>query len=38
VFIGRFFGPLRAVVPLAAGIFLMPRPLFLAATATSVLV
>jgi membrane protein DedA with SNARE-associated domain len=24
IFIGRFFGPLRASVPLAAGIFLMP--------------
>jgi membrane protein DedA with SNARE-associated domain len=24
IFIGRFFGPLRAAVPLAAGIFLMP--------------
>jgi membrane protein DedA with SNARE-associated domain len=25
VFLGRFFGPLRAVVPLVAGIFHMPR-------------
>jgi membrane protein DedA with SNARE-associated domain len=25
IFIGRFFGPLRAAVPLVAGIFLMPR-------------
>lgn len=24
IFIGRFFGPLRATVPLAAGIFIMP--------------
>jgi len=24
IFIGRFFGPLRAVVPLVAGIFAMP--------------
>ena len=24
IFIGRFFGPLRAVVPLIAGIFEMP--------------
>lgn len=28
VFIGRFFGPLRAIVPLAAGVFEMPRTLF----------
>ena len=28
VFLGRFFGPLRALVPLVAGIFLMPRALF----------
>ena len=25
VFIGRFFGPIRAVIPLAAGIMRMPR-------------
>jgi membrane protein DedA with SNARE-associated domain len=35
VFVGRFFGPIRAVVPLVAGIFRMPRPLFLAATVAS---
>ena len=28
IFIGRFFGPLRAFVPLAAGLFEMPRMLF----------
>jgi len=28
VFIGRFFGPLRAVVPLIAGMFAMPHFLF----------
>lgn len=28
VFLGRFFGPLRAIVPLVAGIFEMPRLLF----------
>ncbi len=28
IFIGRFFGPLRAVVPLIAGVFGMPRWLF----------
>lgn len=28
VFIGRFFGPLRALVPLVAGLFHMPRHLF----------
>ncbi|MGO4705712.1 DedA family protein [Microvirga sp. 2MCAF38] len=28
VFIGRFFGPARAVIPLVAGIFLMPPVLF----------
>ena len=28
VFIGRFFGPLRAVVPLVAGMFAMPLLLF----------
>ena len=38
VFIGRFFGPIRAVVPLIAGIFRMPRPLFLTVTAASALV
>src|SRR5204862_6538840 len=28
VFIGRFFGPIRAVIPLAAGIMQMPRVRF----------
>src|SRR4029453_13008955 len=28
VFVGRFFGPVRAVIPLAAGIMLMPRRRF----------
>ncbi len=28
VFLGRFFGPLRAIVPLLAGIFFMPHLLF----------
>lgn len=35
VFIGRFFGPLRAVVPLAAGLFAMPRAPFQAANVAS---
>lgn len=38
VFGGRFFGPLRALVPLVAGIFEMPRPLFQAANVASALV
>lgn len=38
VFVGRFFGPIRAVVPLIAGIFLMPRPVFLSVTVASALV
>ena len=38
VFIGRFFGPVRAVVPLIAGIFMMPRPVFLAVTVASALI
>jgi membrane protein DedA with SNARE-associated domain len=37
VFLGRFFGPLRAFVPLAAGIFEMPRLTFQAANVTSAL-
>jgi len=28
VFIGRFFGPVRAVIPLAAGVMRMPRGWF----------
>ena len=38
VFIGRFFGPIRAVIPLAAGIMMMPRGWFWAANFTSALV
>ena len=35
VFLGRFFGPLRALVPLAAGVFDMPRGRFQLANVTS---
>ncbi len=28
VFFGRFFGPLRAIVPIAAGLYAMPWPVF----------
>jgi membrane protein DedA with SNARE-associated domain len=38
VFIGRFFGPIRAVIPLAAGIMLMPRGRFWLANVGSALV
>lgn len=38
VFFGRFSGPLRALVPLFAGIFLMPRLLFQFANLASALV
>jgi membrane protein DedA with SNARE-associated domain len=38
VFIGRFFGPVRAVVPLAAGIMRMPSGRFWFANVTSALV
>jgi membrane protein DedA with SNARE-associated domain len=38
IFIGRFFGPLRASVPLAAGIFEMPYASFQAANFVSALV
>jgi membrane protein DedA with SNARE-associated domain len=38
VFIGRFFGPARAFVPLAAGIFEMPRALYLPANVSSAMV
>ena len=38
VFIGRFFGPIRAVIPLAAGVMLMPRGRFWIANVTSALV
>jgi len=37
IFIGRFFGPLRAVVPLIAGIFEMPYWRFQLANVTSAL-
>ena len=37
VFIGRFFGPLRAVIPLAAGMMRMPPPLFYIANVVSAL-
>lgn len=38
VFLGRFIGPLRAVVPLTAGIFAMPLLLFQMANIASALV
>jgi len=38
VFIGRFFGPVRAVIPLAAGVLRMPRGLFWLANVTSAIV
>ena len=38
VFIGRFFGPVRAVIPLAAGVLRMPRGLFWLANITSAIV
>ncbi len=38
VFIGRFFGPLRAVIPLAAGVMQMPSDRFWIANVTSALV
>ncbi len=38
VFIGRFFGPVRAIIPLAAGIMRMAPRLFWAANVTSALV
>ena len=38
VFIGRFFGPIRAIIPLAAGIMHMPRGRFWFANVTSALV
>lgn len=38
VFVGRFFGPLRALVPLVAGIFEMPRVRFQVANGASALV
>jgi membrane protein DedA with SNARE-associated domain len=38
VFIGRFFGPVRAVIPLAAGLMRMPRPRFWVANIGSAVV
>jgi membrane protein DedA with SNARE-associated domain len=38
VFIGRFFGPMRAVIPLAAGVMQMPRARFWIANIVSALV
>jgi membrane protein DedA with SNARE-associated domain len=38
IFIGKFFGPLRAFVPLAAGLFEMPRAVFQIADMTSAVV
>jgi membrane protein DedA with SNARE-associated domain len=38
LFAGRFFGPARAVVPLVAGIFMMPLPLFLSVNLASAFV
>lgn len=38
VFIGRFFGPIRAIIPLAAGVLRMPRGWFWFANFTSALV
>ena len=38
IYIGRFFGPLRATVPLAAGIFAMPYWRFQVANWTSALI
>jgi len=38
VFIGRFFGPVRAVIPLAAGIMRMPQRRFWAANVVSAIV
>lgn len=38
VFLGRFFGPLRALVPLVAGLFDMPRLPFQAANVASAMV
>jgi membrane protein DedA with SNARE-associated domain len=38
IYIGRFFGPLRATVPLAAGIFEMPSLRFQFANWTSALI
>ena len=36
--IGRFFGPVRGMVPLVAGVFEMPFALFMAANVASAMV
>ncbi len=38
VFVGRFFGPLRAIVPLVAGLYAMPRWTFQIANVASAMV
>lgn len=38
IFLGRFFGPVRAIVPLVAGVFEMPRLLFQLANWSSAMV
>jgi membrane protein DedA with SNARE-associated domain len=38
VFVGRFFGPLRAVIPLAAGVMRMSPPLFYVANIASAII
>ncbi len=38
VFFGRFFGPIRAVIPLLAGVFAMPWMVFQVSNATSALI
>lgn len=38
VFIGRFFGPVRSVIPLAAGVMRMPPARFWVANATSAVI
>jgi membrane protein DedA with SNARE-associated domain len=38
VFIGRFFGPIRAVIPLAAGLMRMPRGAFWVANVISAVI
>lgn len=38
IFIGRFFGPLRAVIPLVSGIYSMPKGYFQLANITSAII
>jgi membrane protein DedA with SNARE-associated domain len=38
ILLARFFGPVRAVVPMMGGIFLMPRPQFQSANLASALI